>query len=85
VATGRADAVMLPSSARAEMAALPKVDTRCTTPSLIPTVNANTVRSFPYARTKARSERKHDHSRSDIQLIQHLDLGSWFGPERALN
>jgi hypothetical protein len=28
------------------MTALPKVDTKCTTPSLIPTVNGNTVRSF---------------------------------------
>jgi hypothetical protein len=46
VATGRADAMMLPSSARAEMATLPKVDANCTAPSLIPTVNGNTVRSF---------------------------------------
>jgi hypothetical protein len=37
--------VRLPPSARAEMTALPKVDTKCTTPSLIPTVNGNTVRS----------------------------------------
>jgi zinc transporter ZupT len=34
------------SSARAEMTALHKLDTKCTTPSLIPTVNGNTVRSF---------------------------------------
>jgi hypothetical protein len=38
--------MMLPSSARADMTALPKVDTKCTAPSLIPTVNGNTVRSF---------------------------------------
>jgi hypothetical protein len=37
---------MQPSSARAEMTALPKVDTKCTAPSLIPTGNGNTVRSF---------------------------------------
>jgi hypothetical protein len=30
------DVVMLPSSARAEMTTLPKLDTKCTTPSLIP-------------------------------------------------
>jgi hypothetical protein len=53
----------------------PKMDTKCTTPSLIPTVNGNTVRSFPYARTTVRSERKLKTtvSRSDIQLIKHLD------------
>jgi hypothetical protein len=30
-----------------EVKTLPKVDTKCTSPSLIPTVNGNTVRSFP--------------------------------------
>jgi hypothetical protein len=44
--TGRADAMMRPSSARAEMTAPPKLDTSCTALSLIPTVNGNTVRSF---------------------------------------
>jgi hypothetical protein len=34
------------SSAHAEMTALPKGDTNWTTPSLIPTVTGNTVRSF---------------------------------------
>jgi hypothetical protein len=34
------------NSARAEMTALPRVDTKCTTPSRIPTVNGNTVRSL---------------------------------------
>ena len=37
---------LLLSSAHAEMTTLPKVDTKCTTPSLIPPVNGNTVRSF---------------------------------------
>jgi hypothetical protein len=32
--------------AHADMTTLPKVDTSCTTPSLIPTVNGNTARSF---------------------------------------
>jgi hypothetical protein len=45
-ATGSADAMMLPSSAHADMPTLPKLDTNCTAPSLIPTVNGNTVRSF---------------------------------------
>jgi hypothetical protein len=44
--TGRADAMMRPSSARAEMTAPPKLGTSCTALSLIPTVNGNTVRSF---------------------------------------
>jgi hypothetical protein len=33
-------------SVRAELTALLKMDTKCTTPSPIPTVNGNTVRSF---------------------------------------
>jgi hypothetical protein len=33
--------------AHAEMTTPPKMDTKCTTPSLIPPVNGNTVRSFP--------------------------------------
>ena len=33
-------------SAHAEMTALPKVDTNCTAPSLVPIVNGNKVRSF---------------------------------------
>jgi hypothetical protein len=39
--------MMRPSPARAELTTLPKVDAQCTAPSLIPTVNGNTVRSFP--------------------------------------
>jgi hypothetical protein len=38
--------MMLPSPARAVVKTLPKVDSNCTKPSLIPTVNGNTVRSF---------------------------------------
>jgi hypothetical protein len=39
----------------------PNMDTNCITPSLIPTVNGNTVRGFHYARTTVRSPRKLDH------------------------
>jgi hypothetical protein len=46
VPTGSADVMILPSSAHADMMTLPKVDTVYTAPSLIPTVNGNTVRSF---------------------------------------
>jgi hypothetical protein len=35
-----------------------RVNTNCTAPSRIPTVNGNTVRGFCYARTTARSPRK---------------------------
>jgi hypothetical protein len=45
-ATGSADTRMLPSHARAEVKTPPKVDANCTAPSLIPTGNGNTVRSF---------------------------------------
>jgi hypothetical protein len=63
-----------PHSARAEMTALPKVDTNCTALSLIPTVNGNTVRRFYYARTTVRSQGSSTAvSRSDIRLIQYLD------------
>jgi hypothetical protein len=43
---GSADIMMLPSSAHADMTTLRKVDANCTAPSLIPTVNGDTVRSF---------------------------------------
>jgi hypothetical protein len=46
VATGSADVMMLLRSAHADMTALPRVDTNCTAPSVIPTVNGNTVRSL---------------------------------------
>jgi hypothetical protein len=53
--------------------ALPKlhtVDTRCTTSSLTPTVDGNTVRSFSAHSAQASSTTV---SRADIRLIQHLD------------
>ena len=54
-----------------------KMDTDCTALSLIPTVNGNTVRSFNYARTTVRSQGGSSTvSRSDIRLIQHLDLSA---------
>jgi hypothetical protein len=53
--------MMLPSSAHAEISALPKVDNTCTTPSLIPTGTGNTGSQLLYARTTVRSERKLDH------------------------
>jgi hypothetical protein len=66
--------MMLPSSARAEMTALPKVDNNCTTPSLIPTVNGNTVRSFStHGQQSAAKGSSTTVSRSDIRLTQHLD------------
>jgi hypothetical protein len=60
---------MLPSSTT-----LPKVDTNCTAPSLIPTVNGNTVRSFStHGQKSAAKGRSTTVSRSDIRLIQYLD------------
>jgi hypothetical protein len=78
---------MLLSSARAEMTALPKVDTKCTTPSLIPTVNDNTVRSFStHGQQSAAQGSSTTVSRSDIRLIQYLDSSALgFGQEVALN
>ena len=74
VATGSANAMMLLSSAHAEVTALPKVDTNCTAPSLIPTVNGNTVRSFStHGQQSAANGSSTTVSRSDIRLIQHLD------------
>jgi hypothetical protein len=51
------------------------------------TVNGNTVRSFCYARTTVRSERKLDHCLTLCHPINTTFglLGSWFGPEVALN
>jgi hypothetical protein len=74
VATGSADVMMLPSSARADVTALPKVDTNCTAPSLIPAVKCNTVRSFStHGQQSAAKGSSTTASRSDIRLIQHLD------------
>jgi hypothetical protein len=63
------------------------VDTKCTAPSLIPAVNGNTVRSFSaHGQQSAAKGSSTTVSRSDIRLIQHFGLlGSWFGPEVALN
>jgi hypothetical protein len=56
------------------MTALPKLDTKCTTPSLIPTVDGNTVRSFcTHGQLSADQGSSTTVSRSDIRLIQHLD------------
>jgi hypothetical protein len=60
--------------AHAEMTTLPMVDTKCTTPSLIPTVNANTVRSFSsHGHQSAANGSSTTVSRSDTRLIQYLD------------
>ena len=68
---------MLPSSARAEMTALPKVDTNCTTPSLIPTVNGDTVRSFStHGQQSAAKGSSTAVSHSDIRLIQYFDFSA---------
>jgi hypothetical protein len=45
--------------------ALPKADTKCTAPSLIPRVNGNTVRSFSHGLLSAAPR--------NIRLVQHLD------------
>jgi hypothetical protein len=73
--------------AHADMTTLPKVDTNCTTPSLIPTVTGNTVRSFStHGQQPAAKGSSTTVSRSDIRLIQHLDSSAqWLGPEVALN
>jgi hypothetical protein len=67
--------------------ALPKVDTNCTAPSLIPTVDGNTVRSFSGTdNSPQRKEAQPLSHGSDIRLIQHLDASALgFGPEVALN
>jgi hypothetical protein len=66
--------LLAPLSSTAEMTALPKVDTNCTAPSLIPTVNGNTVRSFSTHGQQSTSKGSLTTvSRSDIRLIQYLD------------
>jgi hypothetical protein len=63
-----------PSCVCAEMTTLPNVDTNCTTPSLIATVNGNTVLSFStHGQQSAAKGSSTTVSRSDIRLIQHLD------------
>ena len=48
--------------------------TKCTAPSLIPTINGNTVRSFStHGHLSAAQGSSTTVSRSDIRLIQHLD------------
>jgi hypothetical protein len=74
VATGNANVMMLLSAARAELTTLLKVDTKCTTLSLTPTVNGNTVRSFStHGQQSAAQGSSTTVSRSDIRLIQYLD------------
>jgi hypothetical protein len=56
------------------MTTLPKVDTKCTAPSLIPTANGNTVRSFStHGQQSAAQGSSTTVSRSDIRLIQYFD------------
>jgi hypothetical protein len=79
-----------PSSAEWSRLCLPlrlSSATKCTTPSLIPTVNGNTARSFSTdGQQSAAKGSSTAVSRSDIRLIQYLDSSAlWFGPEVALN
>jgi hypothetical protein len=57
------------------MTALPKVDTNCTAPSLTPTVNGNTVRSFSTHEQLSAAQGSSTTAVSlyDIRLIQYLD------------
>jgi hypothetical protein len=74
---GPPDVMMLPSSAHADMTTLPKVDTNCTAPSLIPTVNGNMVRSFStHGHQSAAKGSSATVSRSDIRLIQLFDFSA---------
>jgi hypothetical protein len=70
------------------MTTLPKVDTNCTAPSLIPTVIGNTVRSFStHGHQSAAKGSSTTVSRSAIRLIQPFDFSALWsdGPEVALN
>jgi hypothetical protein len=63
----------------------PKVDTNCTTPSLIPTVNG--TRFSASIRTDTSPQRKEARPRSHARHPKNSTfglLGSWFGPEMAL-
>jgi hypothetical protein len=76
--------MMLLSSAHADMPTPPKVDTNWTAPSLILTVNGNTVRSFStHGLLSAAKGSLTTVSRSDIRLIQYLDSSALWsdGPE----
>jgi hypothetical protein len=56
-----------------QMTTLPQVDTNCAAPSLITTVNGNTVRSFStHGQQTAAKGSSTTETRSDIRLIQHL-------------
>jgi hypothetical protein len=77
-----ANAHTLTRAARAEMTTLLKVDTKCTAPSLVPTVNGNKVRSLStHGHLSAAQGSSTNVSRSDIRLIQHFDssLMVWSG------
>jgi hypothetical protein len=53
------------------------MDTNCTAPSLIPTVNGNTVRSFStHRQLSAAHGSSTTVSRSDIRSIKHLDFSA---------
>jgi hypothetical protein len=69
--------MMLLSSARAGVTTLPKVDTKCTTPSLIPTVDGNTVRSFStHGQQSAAKGSSTTVSRSDIPINSTFGLSA---------
>jgi hypothetical protein len=62
---------------RTPIRVVPKVDTNCTAPSLIPTVNGNTVRSFSTHRQQSAAKGSSTTvSRSDIRLIQYFDFSA---------
>jgi hypothetical protein len=79
---------LLSSGAPAALRSLPSASQdptphpKCTTPSLIPTVNGNTVRSFStHGQQSAAQGSSTTVSRSDIRLTQHFDsrLTVWSG------
>ena len=64
----RMDLVRPPPPPPHEVTTLLKVDTYCTAPSLIPTANGNTVRSFPtHGQQSAAQASSTTVSRSDIR------------------
>jgi hypothetical protein len=70
----RGRSLIASAGSRDTLTALPKVDTNSTTPSLIPTVNGNTVRSLStHGQQSAAKGSSTTVSRSEIRLIQHLD------------
>jgi hypothetical protein len=59
------------------MTTLPKVDTNCTTPSLMPTLNGNSVLSFStHGQQSAAKGSLTTVSRSDIRLLQYFDCSA---------